>query len=324
MKKISLIYLFLFITLTIQAQVITGKIIDKQTKTPVEAATVYLNGTFIGTSSDASGNFSLDISKYPNMPISISIMGYYTLTVEHIQADKLQIFELDPKVVLLNEIVVKASSLKNKRKEYLSIFKREFLGKGPNSKSCKIINENDIVFDYRTSDTVIAYTKKPLIIDNKALGYKITYFMDEFRYCKENGNLLFIGNVVFNEDKNLKKSAKRAFDKNRKNTFLGSGMHFMRSLWSDKLKSAGFKIYDEKRKSLSFKDIVFQDEKGDKYIHFERSVLIEYKNMYSRFSTLTENVYFDKDGYFYPLDITWKGKIAIQRISDFLPIEFTL
>ncbi len=325
MKRLSIILLLFCVNLSAYSQVIKGKIVEKGTNNPIEAATVYLNGTFIGTNCDTDGNFSLDISRYPTMPLSVSAMGYYSATLVDFSKDNPLIIQLAPKSFELNAIVVKAKSLQKERKANLILFKREFLGRSGNAKDCKILNENDILFDYSKNNEVLnAYSKKPLIIDNKSLGYKLMYFLDKFEFSKYDGRLYFVGNIVFKEDDNLKKSRKRTYEKQRKNTYLGSRMHLMRALWMDKLKSNGFKIYGIGNKSFEYKDIVVCDEFGNKFLRETKYFRIEYKNKMSHINFLKDSVYFDKEGYFYPLDILWRGKMSDQRISDFLPYEYSL
>ena len=59
MNKIWLIYIILPIQAFSQ-YTITGTIADSLTHLPIEYATVYINGTTIGTISDTSGNFYLN------------------------------------------------------------------------------------------------------------------------------------------------------------------------------------------------------------------------------------------------------------------------
>jgi hypothetical protein len=45
-------------------QVITGTVLDKNTRAPVGFAMLYFNGSFVGTYSDENGKFELDVSKH--------------------------------------------------------------------------------------------------------------------------------------------------------------------------------------------------------------------------------------------------------------------
>ena len=66
---------------------------------------------------------------------------------------------------------------------------------------CKILNEEDITFNYDSDDdTVKAYALAPILIENKSLGYKITYYLDRFQYYKRTAATFFSGNMIFTED----------------------------------------------------------------------------------------------------------------------------
>jgi hypothetical protein len=325
MKGIICTFLLLNISLILNAQKIIGRVTDKETNTAVPSATVYLSGTFIGTTTDTDGNFTLDISKYPLMPLSVSAMGYYSVNIENFPADKKLLIKLTPRIYELNAIIVKANSLKNRRKEYMEIFKREFLGSSVNARSCKILNDKDIQFDYTLgSDTIKAFSEKPLIIDNKSLGYKVTYFLDEFEYCKKSRNLYFVGNIVFNEEAKMSRSKRRTFEKQRRSTFLGSRMHFMRALWKNDISTSGFKIYGQKMMPLNYDNLVMTDSAGKKYLIKSDYFLIQYRSDVSYLSFKKDFVYFDNKGFFYPLDLLWTGSISDQRIADYLPYEYSL
>jgi len=64
----------------------------------VNFATVYFNGTFVGTHSDQNGYFELDISKYKSMPLTVSALGYYTVTISDLSSAKYYRILLVPKV----------------------------------------------------------------------------------------------------------------------------------------------------------------------------------------------------------------------------------
>jgi len=60
MKKLVLLFLFLFFNLVTFCQIIKGTVSDKNTKSGIGYASVYINGTFIGTYTDEDGNFDKD------------------------------------------------------------------------------------------------------------------------------------------------------------------------------------------------------------------------------------------------------------------------
>ena len=105
MKKLSLLFLFVITNLTAFNQIIKGTILEKETNNTICFATIYFNGTFGGTSSDQNGNFELDISKYRSMPLTISAIGYYSVTITEFSRTKSLTVYLQPKIYELNEAI---------------------------------------------------------------------------------------------------------------------------------------------------------------------------------------------------------------------------
>ena len=126
-------------------QVINGTIIDSKTDSTICFATIYFNGTFVGTSSDINGNFKLDISKNASMTLTVSSIGYYSVTLSDFLTDKPLIIYLEPKVFEINDVFVSAKSLARKRKVNLRLFKNEFLGKTAVSYTHLTLPTSDLV-----------------------------------------------------------------------------------------------------------------------------------------------------------------------------------
>ena len=116
MKKLALILFFIHLSIVAISQVIKGTVSDKNTKSGIGYASVYINGTFIGTYTDEDGNFELDISKNPSMPISISAIGYFSVTLDDYPVNKPVIVFLEPKLYELQEVVIKAKAVNRQRR----------------------------------------------------------------------------------------------------------------------------------------------------------------------------------------------------------------
>jgi hypothetical protein len=325
-------YLFLLILFNVMSaassgQIIKGTVFDQKTKDVILFATVYFNGTTVGTVTDEKGNFTLDVSKYSPMPVTVSMLGYNSSTLNYnsYSTGNPLIIHLTPKVYELNEFVVTAKIGANERSHNLSLFKREFLGTSANALDCIILNESDITFNYGSDrDTLRAYTMKPIQIINRKLGYKITYYLDKFEYNRRTKSFIYKGNLIFNEDMAINSPEKQDFERRRKNTYRGSRMHFFRSLWVNDLKSTGFVVYNSINNFLGFSDLVFEDERHRKFIKYNETLGICY---YSKIPTShalfkKEKIYFDKNGYFDESGILWDGKMADQRIGDQLPYDY--
>jgi hypothetical protein len=327
MKRFILLFIFINLYAVAYNQVIKGTIFDIKTKSPISFGAVYFNGTCVGANSDQNGYFDLDISKYVTMPLTISALGYYSVTLTDFKADKMLLVYLTPKVFELKEVVINAKSLAYEKRRNLNIFKREFLGSTTNALYCKITNENDITFNYGSDDdTLKAYALKPIHIYNRALGYEVTYYLDEFEFCKKNSSLFFKGNIIFSEDSTTNKREKLKLEKRRKYVYLGSRMQFFRELWANNLKSAGFFALDSKFAIVKYNNIVIQTDSLEKYLKKIEYLGVAYS---SRFPTshivfLKDLVFFDRNGYFDPAGISWEGEMAKQRIADWLPYDYSV
>ena len=324
MRKIILVFMFAIFNLIAYSQVIKGTIFDEKTKNTIPYASVYLNGTFVGTTSDRQGNFELNNPKNSTMPLTISAIGYYSTTMTHFTSgDSLSIY-LKPKDYELRETTVKSKSLLRRRKKNLAIFRDEFLGTTPNAKKCMILNVIDITFDYNSKgDTLKAYALKPIVVENNALGYTITYYLDKFEFYMNKETVFFIGNIKFSETKTTE-GTQMLYDDARKQAYLGSKMHFFRSLWNNDLKEQGFFMTNMVGQNLKMENVVVLDSMNNKYLHYPTRINIWNNDMFTSIYLLKNYVYFDKTGYFDPSGINWIGNMGEGRIADWLPYEYTV
>jgi len=330
MRKLFLIVILISLSLIGYSQVLSGTIKDITTGEVINFASVYFNGTFVGTNSDKTGNFELDISRYPSMPLTVSALGYYSINIPDPDQDKNLMIFLTPKLFELSEVVINARKISRERRINIGYFRREFLGTTMNSANCTIINEDDIFFTYdSTNDTLKATSINPLIIENKALGYKLIYYLDTFLYSKSSRYILIIGSCIFNEETNTDKELQEKYERRRRSSYLGSRMHFIRSLWWNHLAEDGFVVKDLNNKVLSPDKYLCQTgdpETGEinKYLCKQKTMIITFYTRRTSSVILLnkDSEYFDKDGYFDPLGISWQGEMAIQRIADLLPFEY--
>jgi hypothetical protein len=326
MRKFLLLLLFFNLNICAYNQVIKGTVCDQNTKSPIYSASIYFNGTSAGTLSDQNGNFEMDVSKYIYMPLTISALGYFSVTLTDFTRIKPLHIYLKPKLFELNEVVVNAKSHARERRANLLIFKNEFLGTTVNAMDCEITNEDDIKFIYNNdNDTIRAYANKPILIENKALGYKIAYYLDKFEYCKEDASFSFKGNIIFTEDLASDETKKKSYDRKRKTAYLGSRMHFFRALWIDELNSAGFTVKNSANETLKYNKIVIQADSHTKYLSYPDNLGIAYystKVPTSFIIFLKDKVYFDANGYFDPSGIRWEGNMAQKRVADMLPYDY--
>ena len=152
------------------------------------------------------------------MPVTISSVGYYSVIIEPEPSD-------EPLEILLKSKVpekVEPSASGEKegdRIRNLKQFKNIILGKTNNALSCKIVNENEIIF---TTDNKIlkAYLSQPLLIHNEALGYKASYYLDKFELNTEDEGFYYSGYILFNEDLATNEARNKKYIKKRERPIL--------------------------------------------------------------------------------------------------------
>ncbi|MEJ2596538.1 MAG: carboxypeptidase-like regulatory domain-containing protein [bacterium] len=326
MKKTALLaLLFLTCVLNSFGQVIRGVVLDSGSGLPIDFASVFFSGTFVGTTTDSEGHFELDIGEYKSRPVTISAVGYYSRMLSEFDPDESLNVELKERVYELEEAEVTTSSLVRKRKACMRIFKQEFIGLSSNARRCYILNEQDIHFNYDSDkDTLRAYASRPIKIQNLSLGYDITYHLDRFEYVRKTQKVTYTGNIVFDRDLLAEGDNSSNYERRRAYAYSGSTKHFFMVLWSNTLEGSGFHISDYKtEKSLYYEDLVYQDYEGRKYLAYKEDLQINYYDNISYISFVEYQMYFGADGYFDPIPIVWTGIMSKERIADSLPYEYS-
>lgn len=148
--KITFVLLFC-VNAFVNGQIrLSGFVLDKENHNPVTDATVYINGTTIGTSSGKDGSFSLNNVSLP-CQLMVSRVGYdlKMLNIDNLPAEQLTIL-LKLKTVQLSE--VKVTGL-NTRSQTVEKFRKLFLGTDSWGQKAKLMNDSVLVFN-RYSDTV--------------------------------------------------------------------------------------------------------------------------------------------------------------------------
>ena len=172
----------------------------------------------------------------------ISMIGYELIKQDVIVFDNERIsmnLQLVPEPIQMNEVIVTAKS--NKRwKKNLAIFDRVFLGESKNGRSCKMLNEYVLSFQIE-GGALHATASQPLEIENSSLGYRISYYLDEFTV--DNSYIRYAGDSFFVKMEPKSERQRRKWEKNRKVAYKGSLRHFLTTL-GDRF-NARFNIKDD-------------------------------------------------------------------------------
>lgn len=319
MKPIVTCTFFLLFAIYTNAQTITGKVYREGTDSVVVGASVYYGGSMYGTITNNKGQFQL-IAKSEKIPITVSSIGYYSASF-HYQPNQSLIVYLKPKQEELRTIVIRADGMN--RKEETWLFIREFLGLSYYARNCTISNIDDVDFFYNKTTRVLTATcDKPIIINNKTLGYTISYYLD--RFVKTPKQTYFAGDYNLKENTFINDQEKAKILRNRETAYEGSRMQLIRALWNRTLKASGFSLYSSGYTPLREKDIVVSDSANNKYLRLNDKVRIIYGMNNRTLNTMScrEALSFIDSSGFYNAGLQWAGEMGQQRVGDLLPFDY--
>jgi len=225
---------FLLAPKFILSQIYSGYVIDLDSEIPLVNANVFLAGTLTGTTTNKDGYFELNTNGNISVPVVFSFVGYTTRVLSYIELSSDSIVNLKKEVLEIKEINVESNKSGWSRGRMMQVFKEEFLGTSLNAQSCKIENGNDIYLYYNNKTKVLhANSRKPIVIENKLLGYRVYYLLDYFR--RSDSAIQFKGYCRFEELNFVKDRRKNNIELQRGKTYLGSIMHFIRYLNNENL-----------------------------------------------------------------------------------------
>lgn len=226
---------------TLQAQgSISGIVTSESNGQPLSGASVYINGSTVGTVSGEDGRFHL--STLPNgfYDVVVSFVGYEVIVYRAIiQSKDLSItFKMTRKETELRKVVVMS---KNARERWLKVLRENFLGVTYPASRCSIKNEDEILFDMANKDSMRAYSLVPLIIENKELGYRVYFELNELYYSNANHQTYFYGLSRYEELSNREKVPAK-YRNARERNYRGSSLHFYHSLIDSTTQQEGFNL----------------------------------------------------------------------------------
>jgi len=233
---------------------ISGYIYDKETGVPLNRANVYLSGTQFGVSTNDQGRFKIDSVPSGSFELVVSIVGYETwirAIIVREGKDSFYTIRLNPLIYETSPIVVEA---KDPRawKENLKIFKKMFLGKSSVAKECIIENETDLDFYWENGNRFYAKAKKPLVLINRALGYKIFCVLMSFKWDKSEREWRWIIKPWFIELEPENNMQLEILRQNRSETHLNSINQFFYSLVNQNINEDNYELYITKVTSNRF------------------------------------------------------------------------
>jgi hypothetical protein len=223
---------------------IAGIVLNGENNAAIPNTSVFITNTSRGTISGTDGKFQLNNIPPGKYELIISSIGYNT-QVYPFSSDKLPLqlkIYLEPKATELATVVVEPYE-KDGWKRWGTFFIENFIGTTDAAKLCRIKNYKTLRFRHSKKRNVLTVVAdEPLIIENRELGYKITYQLENFSYDFGKHTLFFLGYTLFEDMAKDKDKIPKRFLRERGNAYKGSMVHFMRSLYTNRLAEEGFEV----------------------------------------------------------------------------------
>lgn len=340
---------FLFLPVTCLAQIrITGKVINAADNKPVNNASVFLSNATVGGKTADDGSFTLVNVKPGQYEFVVSVVGYDThrqMVMAGNENISLPDIKLSAKTTELKEVTVVGN---NDWEKNFEMFKSDFIGTSAAAQECKITNYDALTLDYDKNTRKLTGSSNDFLeIENKYLGYKIKYLLQAFDKDNRTGMLYFAGSSLF-EDLPGSLSQKRRWQKRRKQTYIGSSMHFLRSVLANSMDVEGFSVmrlirkpnpgYKEgsldakyiqtllKTPLLNVPDFFRQTDRDGLYaLAFNDCLYIKHRS--SNLATIVNingpYAFFDHNGIIDdPAAVVFEGGWGRYRIAELLPLDY--
>jgi hypothetical protein len=250
MKKPFFLLAAMFASLLSFSQgMISGTVVDAETKLPLEGASVFAQNTTKGTMTDKEGAFRLSLDK-GGYEINITFTGYASRTINlEVTGDRTFNLELQKGDNTLGEVIIKNSNeVPDGWEKYGQFFLQHFIGSTPNADSCFLVNPEALKFLYfKRNDRLKVLATEPLQIQNRSLGYTLRYELDSFVYFFKTALNSYRGKCLFLPMEG-DSAQQAAWTIARNDTYHGSRLHFLRSYYDNTLAKEGFTVnlYNEK------------------------------------------------------------------------------
>lgn len=221
-----------------------GQVLSADNRQPVVSANVYISNSSIGTVTDEKGHFLIRNFPAGRYDLVVSCMGYTTqvITVSSAQLPKQLTVLLQPKVNELQEVIVEPYD-KNGWERWGDFFIENFIGTSAFARDCKLLNRDVIKFRFsKKKNKLEVIANDRLVIENHALGYVLKYDLTRFEYDFGTRILLYQGYPLFEEMESKRSGRLKRWAANREDAYFGSVMHFMRSLYRNKLVEQHFEV----------------------------------------------------------------------------------
>jgi hypothetical protein len=223
---------------------ISGQIKDSASNLPLSNVNVFLANTTLGAVSDKNGLYNIRGVSAGTHELVASLLGYEVrkssirVTDNDLRVD----LSLMPKLLEMSQIDVVAAP-DREWKNNLQKFEELFWGNAYRASECKIVNPEVLDFSIeKDSGCFIATASQPLQIENRRLGYRAQFIVQEFRYYLNDKEIKFAFIPKFDELPPGDDGEEKKWRDNRLKAYHGSFRHFLAALIAGRLEEDGFLV----------------------------------------------------------------------------------
>ena len=342
-----------------QTATLTGKVKDAETGEVLPFCSVFVNNTTVSTATDLEGNFTLSGLEPGTLEIGFSFMGYAAQT-RKVTLKPGGTFTLNlsmsPLEQVLSEQEVKASRDKSWERD-LRKFQSLFLGIDEAAAQTTILNPWVIDFPEATEKgSFVARAEQPIELENRYLGYKITFNLKEFVNAPTAYRI--VGAARFELLPADSEAQQATWEKNRADIYRRSPMNLFRSILKGTYEREGFYLYGDKAggsASMNIRSDIFANElgksvvpykadplvipsdpEGDYLLQLKGRIEIHYQKGFAQANTYRDAPYpiswlevkngqvriRENGTVLNPEDLVFSGDMDRKRISNLLPLDY--
>lgn len=242
MHSFSFLLFFLSSLAAHSQKLLTGTVLDADKATPIPKASIFLNNTSVGTTANEEGKFELYIPA-GRFELIVSSIGYQTHNqpINAAEITDAVTIKLKIKAPDLEEVIIEPFE-KDGWKKWGRWFTDNFIGTSEYGLDTRLINPEALRFRHsKTNSLLTVVATAPLTIQNDALGYRVTYQLENFRFDFKSRYLLYAGYPFFEHlqgsDRKLRK-----WEAAREDVYYGSLLQFMRAVYRNKIAKEGFEV----------------------------------------------------------------------------------
>ncbi len=310
-----LLILLSFVAFSQEKFRISGSVKDQKTGMGIPGASVYLEGSTLGTQADSLGNYQLNRIPLGRYRLVASFVGYKSKIqlVELLKESKSLNISLEEDNLTLDEVRVSSTRDKTWEKQ-IRTFEKAFLGDSYNKKEVQILNKEVVNFE-EDEDRLIATASAPLIIENQRLGYKITYTLDRLEKTRDLTSFRGLARYEIRLASTPKQQ--KFWDANRKEAYLGSLSHFLKALIENSLENEGFNAYLLKpgaQNTSAGRKGLFFDISTNRHFPFQANELIKPYRDTDLYSLDTQNA----------IELVYNQRRVLRPVFPDAPYPYTI